>query len=232
MMHDNPFSDAEIERRLSAFRAELNARKLDGAVVAAPENVFYLTGLDHWGYFAPHLLIVPWQGTPVLVTRAMERVSVEKQVRAAEFRGHSDSETAADMAARVLRDLKLSGRHVGLEYWTSGLSHGFALSLIALGLFTVGLWNVPAGLFVGTVVVAFGHALAFPSLMTLAVNAAPASERSSVVGTFSAFTELGFLVGALSLGAVAAAVGYDGVFVVCAFGPLLGSDPSLKGPKA
>jgi predicted MFS family arabinose efflux permease len=81
---------------------------------------------------------------------------------------------------------------------------------------------VPAGLFVGTVVVAFGHALAFPSLMTLAVNAAPAGERSSVVGTFSAFTELGFLVGALSLGAVAAAVGYEGVFVVCAFGPLLG----------
>ena len=97
-----------------------------------------------------------------------------------------------------------------------------ALSLIAAGLFTIGLWNVPAGLFAGTVVVAFGHALAFPSLMTLAVNAGPESERSSIVGTFSAFTELGFLVGALSLGAVASALGYDGVFVVCAFGPLLG----------
>jgi Xaa-Pro dipeptidase len=131
MMHDNPFSDAEIARRLAAFRAELSAQKLDGAVVAAPENVFYLTGLDHWGYFAPHLLIVPLQGMPVLVTRAMERVSVEKQVRAAAFRGHSDSETAADMAARVLRDLKLIGRRVGLEYWTSGLSHGLARSLQA-----------------------------------------------------------------------------------------------------
>jgi MFS family permease len=97
-----------------------------------------------------------------------------------------------------------------------------ALSLIAAGLLTIGVWNVPAGLFAGTIVVAFGHALAFPSLMTLAVNAAPASERSSVVGTFSAFTELGFLVGALSLGAIASTAGYDGVFVVCAFGPLLG----------
>jgi MFS family permease len=97
-----------------------------------------------------------------------------------------------------------------------------ALALIATGLFTIGLWNVPAGLFAGTAIVGFGHALAFPSLMTLAVNAGPASERSSVVGTFSAFTELGFLVGALSLGAVASALGYDSVFVVCAFGPLLG----------
>lgn len=97
-----------------------------------------------------------------------------------------------------------------------------ALALIATGLFTIGIWSVPAGLFAGTMVVAFGHALAFPSLMTLAVNTAPASERSSVVGTFSAFTELGFLIGALSLGAIASAVGYGGVFVVCAMGPLIG----------
>lgn len=131
MMHDNPFSDAEIASRLAAFRAQLARRKLDGAVVAAPENVFYLTGLDHLGYFAPHLLIVPLSGRPVLVTRAMEQISVDKQVRAADFRGHSDSQTAADMAARVLRDLGLAGKPLGLESWTSGLSHGLALSLQA-----------------------------------------------------------------------------------------------------
>ncbi len=131
MMHDNPFSEAEIARRLAAVRAGLAQRGLDGAVIAAPENVFYLTGLDHWGYFAPHLLVIPLTGTPVLVTRAMERVSVEKQVKTAEFSGHSDSETAADVAARVLRDRKLTGRRLGLEYWTGGLSHGLALSLQA-----------------------------------------------------------------------------------------------------
>ena len=100
---------------------------------------------------------------------------------------------------------------------------GAALALIAAGLLTIGIWNVPAGLFAGTVVLAFGQAFAFPALMTLAVNGAPASERSSVVGTFTAFTELGFAVGALSLGAIASTVGYDGVFIVCAVGPLLGA---------
>jgi Xaa-Pro dipeptidase len=131
MMHDNPFSDAELSNRLKAFRDELAAQGLDSAVVAAPENVFYLTGLDHWGYFAPHLLIVPLDREPVLVTRAMERVSVEKQVRNAAFRGHSDSETAADMAARVITDLGLSGKRLGIECWTAGLSHGLALTLRA-----------------------------------------------------------------------------------------------------
>jgi MFS family permease len=100
---------------------------------------------------------------------------------------------------------------------------GAALVLISAGLLVIGLWNVPLGLFAGTVVLSFGHALGFPSLMTLAVNAAPEGERSSVVGTFTAFTELGFLVGSLSLGAIASAVGYGGVFVVCASGPLLGA---------
>jgi MFS family permease len=100
---------------------------------------------------------------------------------------------------------------------------GTALLVLSTGLLVIGLWNAPAGLLLGTVVVGFGHALAFPSLMTLAVNAAPDNERSSVVGTFTAFTELGFLVGSLTLGAVASAIGYDGVFVVCAIGPLLGA---------
>lgn len=128
-MYHNPFSDGEIEARLVRVRQELARRRLDAAVFASPENVFYLTGLDHWGYFAPHLLIVPLDGKNVLITRAMERVSVEKQVRSAQFRGHSDSETAADMAARVLRDLNLANKRIGLEYWTAGLSFGLASSL-------------------------------------------------------------------------------------------------------
>src|SRR4029079_2035502 len=128
-MHDNPFSDGEIDARLARVRQELAQRKLDAAIFASPENVFYLTGLDHWGYFAPHLLIVSLDGRNVLVTRTMERVSVEKQVRSADFHGHSHNETAADMATRVLKDLKLANRRIGLEYWTSGLSFGLASSL-------------------------------------------------------------------------------------------------------
>jgi Xaa-Pro dipeptidase len=128
-MHNNPFSEAEIHARLARVRQELVRRKLDAAIFASPENVFYLTGLDHWGYFAPHLLIVPLGGENVLITRAMERVSVEKQVRGAQFHGHPDNETAADMAARVLKDMKLANKKIGLEYWTSGLSFGLASSL-------------------------------------------------------------------------------------------------------
>lgn len=100
---------------------------------------------------------------------------------------------------------------------------GSALVLVSAGLLTIGVWNTPVGLFAGTVVFAVGHAFAFPALMTLAVSRAPATERSSVVGTFSACAEIGFAVGAISLGAIAAVAGYDSVFVVCSVAPLLGA---------
>lgn len=128
-MEANPFSDAEIATRHVRVRDALAARGLAAGVFASPENVFWLTGLDHWGYFAPHLLILPVAGTPVLVTRAMERVTIERQVRLVEFRGHPDSETAADTAARVLGEAGLAGERLGLECWTAGMSHGLALSL-------------------------------------------------------------------------------------------------------
>lgn len=120
-MFKNPFSDAELARRAEAVRAEMAASDLDLAVFSAPESVFYLTGLDHWGYFAPHHLIVPLTGEMILVTRAMERVTIEHQVRNARFSGHSDSVTPASHLAGELRGFK--ARRLGFEMASSGLTH-------------------------------------------------------------------------------------------------------------
>ena len=100
---------------------------------------------------------------------------------------------------------------------------GSALVLLFVGLLTIGIWNVPVGLFVGTAIFAAGQALAFPALMTIAVAATPPAERSSVVGTFSAFADVGFAVGALGLGGVAAAAGYEAVFIVGALSSVAGA---------
>jgi Xaa-Pro dipeptidase len=125
-MFANPFDDDEFAARLAALRAHMTALGLDLALVSSPENVFWLTGLDHWGYFAPHLLMVPIERDAILVTRAMERVSVDKQVRNARFEGHADTETAADLAGRILDSMVPRPRRIGIECWSSGLSHGFA----------------------------------------------------------------------------------------------------------
>ncbi len=128
-MYRNPFDAAEIASRLDTVRAEIAGRGIDAAVFSSPETVFYLTGLDHWGYFAPHLLIVSPDREPVLVTRAMERGTIEKQVTAAAFRGHGDSRTAADVAIEVLCEQGRANGRLGLEAWSQGMSHGLATAL-------------------------------------------------------------------------------------------------------
>ncbi len=77
---------------------------------------------------------------------------------------------------------------------------------------------------------AIGQSLVFPALMMIVVSAAPEAERSSAVGSFTAFADVGYGVGAISLGAVAAAVGYNGVFAVAAVVMVAGLLPLSRLP--
>lgn len=97
------------------------------------------------------------------------------------------------------------------------LGHGtairIALALSACGLTIVGLWRTPAGLVAGTAVFGLGVALFTPSLFALAAGAVPANERGAVMGTTSAFLDIGLGMGSASLGFVAAAAGRGATFL-------------------
>lgn len=85
------FPKSEYNRRLKRVREAMTARKLDAVLISCPENIYYLTGLDHMGYFAYQMLVVPLEGTPILITRAMERATVESQVPDLIHVGYSDA---------------------------------------------------------------------------------------------------------------------------------------------
>lgn len=89
-----------------------------------------------------------------------------------------------------------------------------ALALSSAGLAIVGLWRTPTGLITGAVVLGVGVALFTPALFSLAMAGVPANERGAVMGTTSAFLDIGFGVGPATLGFVAAAVGRSGTFLV------------------
>jgi MFS family permease len=88
-----------------------------------------------------------------------------------------------------------------------------ALVLSAVGLTVIGVWHQPAGLVVGTVVLALGIALVTPSVFALAVAAVPPSERGQVMATTSASIDIAFGVGPVALGIVAASFGRPAVFL-------------------
>lgn len=109
------FPARELDTRRAGVAAEMQRRGLDGLVVTVPENIYYLTSLDHWGFFACHALLVPLEGPMILVARAMERITYENQVTNAEFIGFSDDGNPADAIVAALRQLHLADSRVGLE---------------------------------------------------------------------------------------------------------------------
>jgi len=114
-MTDPVFPEAELQQRLSALRQAMRQRGLDALVISVPENIYYLTGLDHWGFFACHVLVVPVEGDMALACRAMERITVENQVANAEFYGHADTGELADEVLRALADRDLAAARLGIE---------------------------------------------------------------------------------------------------------------------
>lgn len=115
MTAPSPFPKDELDRRLASARKVLSARKLDGILITVPENIYYLTGLDHWGFFATHVLVLNQAGEMALCCRAMERITFENQVGNAAFYGHKDHEELSDYVHQAMKDLGLTGGRVGIE---------------------------------------------------------------------------------------------------------------------
>jgi len=102
-MNGRYFDDNEYKRRRTQVREAMANRGLDACLIASPENIYYLTGLDHMGYFAYQLLVFPLRGQPALITRAMEKATVRDQVPDVIHIGYADgSRPPQDLAQPTL----------------------------------------------------------------------------------------------------------------------------------
>lgn len=115
MSNSYPFPEQELARRVARARRALSANGLDGILISVPESIYWLTGLDHWGFFAAHVLVLNADGKMALVCRAMEQITIDNQVRNATFYGHKDHEELSDHVLKAMDDLGLKGGRVGIE---------------------------------------------------------------------------------------------------------------------
>ena len=80
---------------------DMTAAGLAAVCVTGPEDIYYLTGLNHQGHFAFTMLVLPATGVPVIVARQMEATTLSVQVPWClhhPFRDHEDP-AAAVLAA-------------------------------------------------------------------------------------------------------------------------------------
>jgi predicted MFS family arabinose efflux permease len=97
-----------------------------------------------------------------------------------------------------------------------------AMVTIAVGLATIAAVPSPAALYIGTAILACGFAVQFPALMAMAINRASERDRSSAVGTYTAFMNLSIAAGGLLLAIPAELSGYRASFAFGALSALAG----------
>ncbi len=74
------FSPEVYAERTERVRKEMQKQKFDACIITSPESIYWLTGLNHQGYFAYTSLILSLEKQPVLITRAMEKAIVRDMV--------------------------------------------------------------------------------------------------------------------------------------------------------
>ena len=109
------FSAEEYARRVSVVRAEMDRRGMAALLLVSPENIYYLSGLNHQGYFAFTMLVLPLDGQPLLVARAMESATISAQVPQCTHVAFADYEDPADASAAAIRSVVPRGATVGVE---------------------------------------------------------------------------------------------------------------------
>jgi Xaa-Pro dipeptidase len=109
------FTAEEYDARLRRVREAMDERGMGVLLVAGPEDVYYLVGLNHLGHFAFTLLILPLEGQPILVTRAMEGPTVELQTPQCAHAPYRDDEDPAVAVVAALRGLGPPAGSVGVQ---------------------------------------------------------------------------------------------------------------------
>ncbi|MGH3627393.1 MAG: M24 family metallopeptidase [Sciscionella sp.] len=107
-------STEQLER-ISTLRQGMRDAGLTAVALASPENIYYLLGLDHLGYFAFTLLVLPEAGEPILITRAMEAPTIRAQVPWCGHVTFAEDEPAAAVAAAVLSGVATTGDTVAID---------------------------------------------------------------------------------------------------------------------
>jgi Xaa-Pro dipeptidase len=98
-----PLATGEHADRVAATQHAMAQEGLDVLCVTGPEDIYYLTGLDHGGYFAFTMLVVPRAGEPVVVARHMEATTMGVQIPWVRHQPYRDFEDPADAVLAVLR---------------------------------------------------------------------------------------------------------------------------------
>lgn len=109
------FTIEEYRTRLRAVQKRMAQHKLSALLLHQPENIAWISGYWHDGFFSYHSLVVPANGDPILIERGLEQPVAEEMSWLDDLRNYIDGEDPETLAAQALKEVAAEGEQIGVE---------------------------------------------------------------------------------------------------------------------
>jgi Xaa-Pro dipeptidase len=125
------FSKKEFEYRKLATLRSMKEQNLDALLMFRQESMYWLTGYDTFGYVFFQTLILDQKGNVILLTRAPDLRQAQNTSNIGNIKIWVDKNESnpTDDLKKILNELNLKGKKIGIEYEAYGMTGRNALRL-------------------------------------------------------------------------------------------------------
>ena len=125
------FTKQEFKNRKEKVLKNMNEANIDALLMFKQESMYWLTGYDTFGYVFFQCLVLDKSGNIILLTRSpdlrqAQNTSIIKDIR---IWIDQDDANPIDDLKKILNELKLEGKKIGIEYDAYGLTGRNAMLL-------------------------------------------------------------------------------------------------------
>ncbi len=125
------FSKEEFQKRKDDVLKSMNKQNLDGLLMFRQESMYWLTGYDTFGYVFFQTLVLDKNGNLILLTRAPDLRQAQNTSNIEDIRiwVDKDKSNPTEDLKKILDELSLKGKKIGVEYEAYGMTGRNALTL-------------------------------------------------------------------------------------------------------
>ena len=125
------FSKEEFQKRKDDVLKSMNKQNLDALLMFRQESMYWLTGYDTFGYVFFQTLVLDKNGNLILLTRAPDLRQAQNTSNIEDIRiwVDKDKSNPTEDLKKILSELSLKGKKIGVEYEAYGMTGRNALRL-------------------------------------------------------------------------------------------------------
>ena len=110
---------------MNATQEVMSVRNIDILLLFSPINTCYLSGFNTVGLLNYQCLILPVEGSPILIVRALEKRVAQSTTGLDQIHGFEDHEPPETVIRGALKQIGGLEKHIAADAWSLEFRDGF-----------------------------------------------------------------------------------------------------------